>query len=394
MGWRFLVVYMALFVPFAIATPYLQKLLALRGFREDQIGVVLGCFELMAVLAPPLWGLLSDWSGRPRLVLTGCVCGMIPAFMLFGVASGTVAGVAVAFLFGLFNRPLAPLTDGITFRFINARGGDYGKVRIGASMAFVASLLVLERLGIGASRDGQMIFRAMVVAGGLQLISLLLIPSVSESAGVHRAEGGSRAEHGVALRALCTRQFLCFMLCAFLGRLTMMSYYGFFTLYLAEVHGVEKAGLVWLIGPICEMPLIFYSRRIMDRIGVRNLFALGILGCAVRFTGFGIAPGLWMVIPLQTLHALTFGAYHCSSVTYVSRCVPQSLQSTAQTLFSAVTVGGGGILGGAIGGLVARHYGFRALYTSFGAVAAATLILLMLTVPALTAGERATEGDR
>ena len=51
-----------------------------------------------------------------------------------------------------------------------------------------------------------------------------------------------------------------------------------------------------------------------------------------------------------------------------------------------MTVGGGGMLGGAIGGLIARHFGFRALYTSFGAVAAGTLVLLMLTVPALTAG--------
>ena len=385
---------MALFVPFGVVAPYLQKLLALRGFREDQIGVVLGSLELMAVLAPPLWGLLSDWSGRPRLVLTGCVCGMIPTFMLFGAVTGTVAGVVVALLFGLFYRPLPPLTDGIAFRFINANGGDYGKVRIGASVGFIAALLFLEKAGIGGSRDGRVILRAMLAAGGLQLASVLLIPSVSEPAGPRRASGTDGAGPHSALRGLCTRRFLCFMLCAFLGRLTMMSYYGFFTLYLADVHGVEKAGFIWLIGPLCEIPLIFFSGRIMDRIGVRNLFALGILGCAARFIGFGIAPGLWMVIPLQTLHALTFGAYHCSSVTYVSRSVPQSLQSTAQTLFSAVTVGGGGMLGGAIGGLVARHFGFRALYTSFGAVAAATLILLMLTVPALTAGEDATAADR
>ena len=384
MGRRFLLVYMALFVPFAVATPYLQKLLALRGFRDDQIGLILGCFELMAVAAPPLWGILSDRWGRPRLVLAIGVCGMIPAFLLFGVVQGTAAAIAVALLFGAFYRPLIPLTDGITFRFIHDHGGDYGKVRIGGSLAFMISCLILERVGIGTSKTPGIILLALAVAGVVHLASLLLLPA---SGGMRREARAVAPEHQrgprVSLKSVCTRPFLAFTLCAFLGRFTMMSYYGFFTLYLAKVHGIEKAGLIWLLGPLSEIPVIYFSRAIMNRIGVRNLFALGILGCAVRFIGFGIAPGIWMVIPLQLLHSLTFGAYHCSSVTYVSHIVPRHLQSTAQTLFAAVTVGGGGILGGALGGLIAQTYGFRILYVSFGGLAAATLVLLLLSVPTL-----------
>ena len=59
-GWRFLVAYLALFAPFAVATPYLQLLLRLRGFERDEIGLIQGVFELMAVAAPPVWGISSD----------------------------------------------------------------------------------------------------------------------------------------------------------------------------------------------------------------------------------------------------------------------------------------------------------------------------------------------
>ena len=101
-GWRLLLVYVALFVPFAVTTPYLQKLLALRGFREDEIGLIQGCFEFMAVVAPPLWGYLSDRTHHPRLVLALCICGAVPVFMLFGQVQGLGAAIGAALLLGLF----------------------------------------------------------------------------------------------------------------------------------------------------------------------------------------------------------------------------------------------------------------------------------------------------
>lgn len=387
MAGRFLLVYLALFVPFAVVTPYLQKLLFLRGYREDQIGLIQGFFEALAVLAPPLWGYASDRSGRPRLMLVLCICGAVPSFLLFGVVQGLLAALAAAVLFGLFFRPLIPLTDGITFRYLNTHGGDYGRIRIGGSLAFISCMLLLERLGIGSSRAGGMILVALAVAGLLHLSSIALIPVTQGGLGSGPVGGLPRElSLGSTCRELCRPAFLCFTLCAFFGRLAMMSYYGFFTLYLAKVHGVEKAGLIWLLGPLSEIPVIYFSRWIMDRIGVRNLFALSLLGVSIRLIGFGFAPSLWVVVPLQFLHSLTFGASHCSSVTYVSRIVPLRLLSTAQTLFSAVTLGLGSMIGSAVGGMVARYFGFRALYGSFGVLAAAALVLLLLTVPAADDG--------
>jgi PPP family 3-phenylpropionic acid transporter len=321
-------------------------------------------------------------------VLALCICGAIPVFMLFGWVHGTAAAVTVALLFGLFYRPLIPLTDGITFRFINRHGGDYGKIRTGGSLAFIGCLLLLEPLGIGSSRDARVIIVAVAVASSLHLCSVLLIPDLGGMPAVARHAGEPHVPLLSALRDICTPTFLWFTLCVFLCRFAMMAYYGFFTLYLAKVHGVERAGLIWLLGPLSEIPIIYFSRRIMGRIGVRNLFALGVAGIALRLGGFSVAPGLWLVIPLQFLHSLTFGAYHCASVTYVSRIVPARLQSTAQTLFASVTVGGGMMLGGTVGGLLARYLGFRALYASSAGIAALTLVLLLVTVPTLEQAER------
>ena len=140
----------------------------------------------------------------------------------------------------------------------------------------------------------------------------------------------------------------------------------FFSLYLEAQFGVTRPGFLWVLGSFCEIPIIWYSSRIIRRFGVRWLFALGLLGVALRLLGMSIAPSIWWIVPLQVLHALTYGACHCASVTFISRAAPAHMASSAQTIFSAVTIGLGGIVGGGVGGWIAQHHGYLTLYRSFG----------------------------
>ena len=127
--------------------------------------------------------------------------------------------------------------------------------------------------------------------------------------------------------------------------------------------------------------MIYFSTRAMKRVGVKNLFALGVLGAVVRLGCFSMVTSVWHVVPLQLLHALTFGAYHTASVTYVSRLAPAHMKTSAQTVFHAVTLGLGGIVGGTLGGVIAERFGFRALYAAFAGVALVALVLLVAFVP-------------
>ncbi|MHC4887152.1 MAG: MFS transporter, partial [Planctomycetota bacterium] len=140
-----------------------------------------------------------------------------------------------------------------------------------------------------------------------------------------------------------------------------------------EIH-CEYLGLVWGIGPLCEVPIILYSRKILNRIGVNALFTLGLIGVAVRLFGISLATSMWHIIPLQLLHALTFGAYHVGSVTFLSRIVPSHMNSSAQTVLAAFSAGLAGIAGGALGGYLADHFGYSELYTVFAGIAVVSLI--------------------
>ena len=190
---RFTLVYVTLFLPFAVATPYLQVLLRKRGFEKDAIGLILGTLEVMAVVAPPVWGWLSDKTRKPRLLLALATMGCIPSFFMFGSVNGVVVALAAAVLFGMCYRPLIPMTDGITFRHIKSRGGDYGSVRIGGSLAFMGATLMLERLGIAKSATGRIIIFAMLGACVLHLLGTLLLPRESMVGGDRHGRRSARA---------------------------------------------------------------------------------------------------------------------------------------------------------------------------------------------------------
>jgi MFS family permease len=64
-------------------------------------------------------------------------------------------------------------------------------------------------------------------------------------------------------------------------------------------------------------------------------------------------------------------------VTYVSRAFPAKFQGSAQAVYSALTVGLGGLVGSSISGIILRAYGYKAMYMTFSMVALAALIITL-----------------
>ena len=100
---------------------------------------------------------------------------------------------------------------------------------------------------------------------------------------------------------------------------------------------------------------------------------VGATGAAVvRWALMSLSPPLALLVPLQTLHTLTYGASHLGAMHFISRAVPVSAQGTAQALYA--TVASGLLMGGATlvsGWLYARVGGHA--YLAMAAMAAAGL---------------------
>ena len=75
------------------------------------------------------------------------------------------------------------------------------------------------------------------------------------------------------------------------------------------------------------------------KMGPEKLLVLGGGAALLRWTAYAFAPPLWLLFPLQALHALTFAASFMASLRLIERLAPPQSASAAQAINSALSAG-------------------------------------------------------
>ena len=130
-------------------------------------------------------------------------------------------------------------------------------------------------------------------------------------------------------------------------------------------------GFLWGIGVLAEVLLFAFAGRISGQSATR-LLAIAAVGGVIRWPLTPLTNDLVYLIPLQCLHALTFGAAHLGAMAYLTRSVPDQLGATGQSLYYALT---GGLLMGVtmpLAGMIYADIG-TAAYNAMGACSALAL---------------------
>lgn len=148
------------YLGFGIIIPILPEVIIEQGYSEIHVGGLLTIYALASFFTAPLWGALSDRTGRKRLILVGLV-GFSLSFFLFALfmenlpllyASRIVGGFFSGALYTAVTGFVADMTDeenrnkymglmgmsiGLGFIFGPAIGGILGNVSL--TLPFIAS---------------------------------------------------------------------------------------------------------------------------------------------------------------------------------------------------------------------------------------------------------------
>ncbi|CAM3219161.1 MFS transporter [Filibacter tadaridae] len=185
------------YLGFGIIIPILPEVVLQQGFSEVHVGGLLTVYALASFFTAPLWGALSDRTGRKKLILTGLI-GFSLSFFLFALfmdnlpllyVSRIVGGVFSGALYTAVTGFVADMTDeenrnkymgllgmsiGLGFIFGPAIGGVLGHFSLQAP--FIGSGILTLLLLIYASiilkepeRRGEANKRAILPKGGATL---------------------------------------------------------------------------------------------------------------------------------------------------------------------------------------------------------------------------------
>ena len=174
------------------------------------------------------------------------------------------------------------------------------------------------------------------------------------------------------------------------------AFYVFYSIHL-DAHGYAKTevGLLWSLGVLAEIVVFVFMARLARRFALRTILLACFAAAVVRFAlmGWGVE-SLAIMVFVQLLHGLTFGAYHASAIAAVNQWFPGKTQGRGQALYSSLSFGAGGLLGALVSGRTWDWLGSGWTFTLGSVFALIGLLLIWRWVPAAAPGLMALPSGR
>lgn len=368
---RLALFYGGVFFALGIFGPFWPLWLKDRGLSAEDIGLVFALGTAAKLIATPFVARTADRLGsRKRLLVSLTLVGTL-VFVAFRFADGLLPILAITILYFACWGPVMPLMESLTMLTRDRVAFDYGRVRLWGSVTFIVGAAGMGIVLTDAPTEW--IHWAILAAIILSTFAAFGLPDTRTPPS---EPGGKPFRDILRLPGIVPA-----ILAATCVQASHIAYYNFGSLHWKTAgHASDVIGILWAEGVIVEIALFTMAAAVIGRTGALPLILIGAVAAVVRWTGMAMTTEIVWLIPLQALHALSFGATHLGIIYLITERVHPSKSTSAQSLY-AMAMGvamtgasyGAGILFGAIGGgaflAMAGLGGMGVLFTAWAFVA-------------------------
>lgn len=330
----YVLLYVALYAAFGVASPYWPILFESKGLTPPQIGWILAAALLMRLVAGPLVGRLADVLASLRFVLASCIVVAAAAAAAYMSAGTFWLVLLIAIVQAAALAPTASLADALTVNAARpAMAGkpfEYGWIRGAASAAFLAGTLIIGQL-IGPA-DLNPIIWSNVALLAVAAAATALIPSASPAP-------APRDDAPVAAEVRGLLKLPPFRIVIIVSALVYGSHalYDAFAVIRWSTAGLQAPVIsaLWAEAVAAEVVVfLLIGPWLLDRLGARGAAVLAAIAGTVRWSAMGFTNSITLLAILQPLHGLTFALLHLACMRVIASVVPSSMAATAQTLYA------------------------------------------------------------
>lgn len=364
--------YLAFFLAVGSAGPYLSLVLARRGLHPTQIGLLLALAALVGTVASPVIGELNDRIRRPRSILFwSALLSPVWFFGYFLVSGlGPLIGIGVG---SAVTQASFPLADALALEEAGrAANFSYGQVRLwgalGYALMVAAAGFLYHRTGLGF---------APILYG---VATLPLLAAISRLPTRPLRDSGTKRFAFSGLGGLVrSRPLMAFISVSFLIMVAVGVNGSFLPLYYRALHyPMAWVGMNFTVAAGAEIPLFYLSGRLIGRVGRMPTVIMGASFWALKYLLMALAPGAVVVIAMQVLDGIAYALFWSASVEMVNQLAPADAKSSAQALYSGLTMSLGSIVASALGGWLLASVGPRGMYGAIAGVAFAGVLLFVV----------------
>ncbi len=336
-GLRVAIFYGALFLIYGVHVPYLPLWLDWRGLTSNEIALVMSAPFFLRLFVTPIVALKADRSGNHRSsIILIAWSALVLAFLLSGAETFWPIFL-LAVPFHVATATIMPLTETIAVRGVRAVGLDYGRMRLWGSLTFIGIGLIGGSL---ADVYGPAICVYTILFGAaMTAIAARLLPLDSpEPASSEMKRQPLFGEEAKSL--IRSPVFLLFLAGVAAIQGSHGTFYSFGALHWQELGlSTSWTGALWAIAVLSEVALFAYATQLFQRSSPLDIILTGALAGVLRWGVMAFDPPLWLLAPLQVLHALTYGASHLGAMQFMAKAVPPRASGTAQALYAVMAAG-------------------------------------------------------
>jgi len=353
--WRLSAFYFFFFASVGAFVPYWGVYLKELGYSALDIGLLMAVLMGSKIVSPNVWGWIADRTGkRVPIVRLGALLSLLSFCGVF-FASGFVWMAICMVLFGFFWNATLPQYEVITLNHLHDDSHQYTKIRVWGSVGFIVAVVLL---GLGLDQFGVSLLPYAVVflIAGILLACLVTPP---ESLPVHHEQAGQGFVSLVMRPGVIALFVICFLMQASHG-----PYYTFFSIYLESLdYSRAFVGQMWALGVMAEVVFFLVAHRLFKLMSLRAFMILSLLLTTLRWLLIAcFADNLAVLLLAQCLHAASFGIYHAVAIQFIHKYFVGKSQGRGQALYSSLSFGLGGALGGLYSGFLWEGMGPNATY--------------------------------
>jgi len=331
---------------------YLEQSL---GFSGSEIGLVISISLLVSVVVSPLWGALSDITGKYKLMLRLLLFSYATAAWVLFQVHTLFAVILFTTIMEAVGIGLAPMLDVLAVDYCQRSKKDYGKLRIAASIGWVfgsfgAGFLITDLLfDIGTAMFFPLI--------GLMALAFILAFALSD---IEKTEEdtNSKEEKPNIIALLKNKAFVFLMVFNFLTISLIDSVIAFAGNHLVTTLGSTPfaIGMMNVVAVLPEVIFFFFSTKLMMKIGFKKFYILALVTLIIRFSIYAFTNSVFLFLAAGALGPVMMAVANIGNFFYIKKHVQNNLTGSAFMINIAILT-----LGRAVFSLI-----FGVIYDWFG----------------------------
>ncbi|QOR65887.1 MFS transporter [Cytobacillus suaedae] len=353
---------------FPLLAVYLNDTVGLTG---AQIGTIMSISPVVTILTQPVWGLISDYTQKPKLVLTITIICTAIIGVGYSFVESYIWFILFAALLAVTQSAVVPISDSMALSYVQKTKGNYGSIRLWGALGFAVAVLIVGNLSETFSLS--IIFYVFILMLLVSSVFAWKLPDESNPMQINIKTGVSRL--------VKMPRFLLFLLTTFLIFGPILSNNFYFGLYIRELGGtLTGVGIAFMLGAGSEAPFMKFAGQWIQKIGMLQVVILAGLISGLRWILYFFDPPLYLVFATIVAQGFSVGLYIPAALQYVRDISPGEVRVTAVSLYSAVGNGLGTWFCTFVGGFILEAFSINHLYLFYGLLTIIGLMLVLIIV--------------